>query len=88
MNEHVAPAIDLRTGARRLFPRWEFGHLRAMGFVRIGGGLALTTCGLLTLAFGGTDAKTYGWAAFFLFCAALNFAAGIWELRISGSGPS
>ena len=88
MNEHVEDAMALRTGARRLIPRWEFGHVRALGYARIGGGLVLTTCGLLTLALGGSDAKAYGWAAFFLFFAALNLAGGIWELRISGSASS
>jgi len=24
-------AVALRAGARRLIPRWEFGHLRALG---------------------------------------------------------
>jgi hypothetical protein len=42
----------------------------------------------LTLAFGGSDAKTYGWAAFFLFLAALNLAGGIWELRILRSSSN
>ena len=88
MNGHIEDAMALRTGARRLIPRWEFGHLRVLGYARIGGALALTTCGLLTLAFGGSVAKTYGWAAFFLFFAGLNLAGGIWELRIYRSGSS
>ncbi|GAB3778229.1 hypothetical protein [Nocardioides ungokensis] len=88
MNEQIQDAMALRTGARRLIPRWEFGHLRALGFARVGGALVLTTCGLLTLAFAGSGAKAYGWAAFFLFFAALNLAGGIWELRIYRSGSS
>jgi hypothetical protein len=88
MHEQNQDAMALRTGARRLIPRREFGHLRALGFARIGGALVLTPCGLLTLAFGGSGAKTYGWATFFLFFAALNLAGGIWELRIYRSGSS
>src|SRR5436309_1116910 len=88
MDEQIRGALALRTGARRLIPRWEFGHLRALGIARIGAALVLTTCGLLTLAFGGSGAKTYGWAAFFLLVAALNLAGGIWELRIYRSGSA
>ena len=88
MNEVVEPAMALRTGARRLIPRWEFGHLRALGYARIGGAMVLTTCGLLTLGFGGSDAKTYGWAAFFFIVAELNLAGGIWELRIYRSAST
>ena len=88
MDAKVERAMALRTGARRLIPRWEFRHLRALGFARIGGAMVLTTCGLLTLGFGGSDAKTYGWAAFFLFFAALNLAGGIWEVRISRSAST
>jgi hypothetical protein len=88
MNDHTADAMALRTGARRLIPRWEFGHLRELAYARIGGALVLTTCGLTTLAFGGSDAKTYGWAAFFLLLAALNLAGGIWELRIHRSASN
>jgi hypothetical protein len=88
MKEPTQEALALRTGARRLIPRWEFGHLRALGYARVGGALVLTTCGVLTLAFGGSDAKTYGWAAFFLFLAALNLAGGIWELRILRSSSN
>jgi len=87
MNEHI-PAPELRTGARRVIPRWEFGHLRALGYARIGAGLVLTACGVLTLAHGGSGAKAYGWAAFFLLLAALNLAGGIWELRIFRSASS
>jgi len=88
MSEHSQDALALRTGARRLIPRWEFGHLRALGYARVGGALVLTTCGLVTLAFGGSGAKAYGWAAFFLFFAGLNLAGGIWELRISHSASN
>ena len=45
----------------------------------------MTTCGVLTLAFGGSDAKTCGWAALFLVPAALNFAYASWQLAIARS---
>jgi hypothetical protein len=60
-------------------------HPRAAGTAHVGGGLVLTTCGLLTLRFGGKDAKTYAWAATFFALAALDLAAGIWELMSSRS---
>jgi hypothetical protein len=85
VNPQIHDAGELRTGIRRVIPRWEFRHLHTLGRARVGGGLVLTTCGLLTLAFGGDDAKTYGWAAAFLVLAALNLAGGLWELRIARS---
>jgi hypothetical protein len=51
----------------------------------VGGGLVLATCGLLTLRYGGKDAKTYAWAAAFSALAALTIARGIRELGISRS---
>jgi len=68
---------------RALIRSWEYRHLRFWAGLRIGGGIALTICSLLTLAFGGSDAKTYGWAALFLVPAALNFAFGYWQITIA-----
>jgi hypothetical protein len=62
--------------------------MRAWAGLRIGGGIALTTCGALTLAYGGSDAKTYTWAALFLGPAALNFAYARWELAIARSASA
>ena len=75
---------------RVLIRSWEYRHLRFWGGLRIGGGFTLTVCGVLTLSFGGSDTKTYGWAAFFLVPAALNFAFGYWQITIarSASAPS
>jgi signal transduction histidine kinase len=76
-------------GARRpvlervLIRSWEYRHLRLWARLRIGGGIALTVCGVLTLGFGGSDPKTYGWAALFLVLAALNFAFGYWQITIA-----
>jgi hypothetical protein len=70
---------------RILIKSWEYPHLRFWAGLRIGGGVALTICGLLTLTFGGSDAKTYWWAAFFLGLATLNFAFGSWQITIARS---
>jgi hypothetical protein len=88
MNPQMREVIVLRTGARRVIPRWEFGHLRALGYARLSGGVVLTTCSLLTLRFGGDDLKTYEWAAAFLVLAALNVAGGLWELTIARSADT
>ena len=73
---------------RVLIRPWEYRHLRLWARLRIGGGIVLTICGLLTLGFGGSDTKTYGWAAFFLGAAALNFAFGYWQITIARSASA
>lgn len=80
LNPTVAPS---RTGMRRLIPRWEYRHLRACGGVRIAAGTVLGGLGAVTLAFGGNDAKTYRWTAFWLLLGVLDFAFGYWELSIA-----
>jgi hypothetical protein len=81
-HDHTSP---LRTGMRRLIPPWEYHHLRAFAGARIAGGIVSAVCGVLTLAYGGADGKTYGWAALFLGAAALACAACYWELIIARS---
>ena len=73
------------SGMKRLIPPWERRHLPAWAGARIGGGIVLAVCGVLTLAFGGSDGTTYGFAALFLVLAALAFAGGYWELAIARS---
>jgi signal transduction histidine kinase len=68
---------------RVLIRSWEYRHLRLWAGLRIGGGITLTVCGILTLSFGGSGTKTYGWAAWFLVAAALNFAFGYWQITIA-----
>jgi hypothetical protein len=70
---------------RALIRSWEYRHLRFWAGLRIAGGSALTVCGVLTLAFGGPDAKAYAWAALFLVPAALNFAYAYWQITIARS---
>jgi hypothetical protein len=77
-----------RTGMQRIIPSWEFRHLGLWAGLRIGGSLLLAACGLSTLALGGQDAKTYGWAAAFFGLAGLALAAGFWELSIARNRPA
>jgi hypothetical protein len=66
----------------------EYRHLRAWAGVRIASGVVLSGLGVVTLSFGGSDRKTYGWAAFWLVLGALDLAFGCWELTLAGSAPS
>ena len=79
-NDNTTPS---RTGMRRVFPPWEYRHLRAWAGARIAGGLVLAGLGALMLA-----DSSYGWAAFWLVLAALAFAGGCWELTIACSGQA
>jgi hypothetical protein len=84
-NDNTAPS---RTGMRRIIPRFEFRRLRAMARVRIAVGTVLVGLGVVTLSFGGNDWKTYGWTAFWLVLAALQFSVGYWYLAIIRSAPT
>jgi hypothetical protein len=77
-----------RSGLRLIISPWEYRHLRAFGSVRMTSGIALVGLSIVTLAFGGNDGKTYGWAAAFLAGAAANLAFGYWELSMSRSVPA
>ena len=74
-----------RRGMRVVISPWEYRHLRGWAQVRIAGGVAMTGLGIVTLAFGGSDWKTYGWAMAFLAAAAANLAFAYWELSIARS---
>jgi hypothetical protein len=73
------------SGLQRWLPPWERRHLRAWAGARLGAASVLAVCGVLTLAFGGSEGKTYGFAALFLGLAALIGAAGYWELTLARS---
>jgi hypothetical protein len=75
------------SGMRRLIMPWERRHLRFFARGRMAGGIVSAVCGLLTLSFGGSDRKTYGWAAFFLANAAANIAGGYWQLTVARCAP-
>jgi hypothetical protein len=87
MNPQNDNTAALRTGMRRIFPPWEFRHLRAWAGARIVGGAVLAGLGAVTLVGGSFTTKAIGWAAFFLVLAALAFAAGYWQLAIARSAP-
>jgi hypothetical protein len=74
-----------RSGMQRIISPVEYHHLRGFAGVRIVSGIVLTGLGVTTLAFGGNDARTYGWAAMFLAVAAANLAFACWELKIADS---
>jgi hypothetical protein len=73
-----------RSGLERILIRsWEDRRLRLWGGLRIGGGITLAICGVLTLTFGGSDRKTYGFAALFLVPAAVALGFGCWQITIA-----
>jgi hypothetical protein len=72
-----------RSGMRRLINPIVYRHLRGFGVVHIAGGGIQVAAGLICLAYG-----VYGWAAFFLGIAALNFAGGYWYLTIDRSAAA
>jgi hypothetical protein len=74
-----------RSGLRRLISPWEYSHLRGWPRIRIASGAALVWLGAVTLSFGGSGGKTYGWALAFLALAAAQFAFAYWLLTIARS---
>ena len=77
-----------RTGLRRILSPWEYRHLRLSAGVRIGGAVALTVLGVITLGFGGGTAEAFAWSLVFLLPAAANLACALWELSIAGSAAA
>jgi hypothetical protein len=72
-----------RPGLQRLINPFEYRHLRGFGVTRIAGGSAAAAAGVICLSYG-----VYGWAAFFLILAALNFAGGYWYISVARSAPA
>ena len=81
-------ASPSRSGLQRIISPWEYRHLRAWAGVRIASAVALVGLGAVTLAFGGNDGKTYGWATAFLALAAAQFWFASWELTIARSASA
>jgi hypothetical protein len=67
---------------------WEYRHLRTFARLRLCGGAVLVCLGVVTLAFGGTDWKTYGWSVAFIAAAAAHLAFAYWELGIVRSSAA
>ncbi len=72
-----------RTGIRRIIFPWEYGHLRGWAQVRIVAGVVLVGLGVVILAFGGSDSKTYIWAVAFLAAGVADFVFAGWLLSIA-----
>jgi len=72
-----------RPGLQRLIHPWAYRHLHTFGIMHIAGGSVAAAAGLICLSYG-----VYGWAAFFLVIAALNFAGGSWYLTIGRSASA
>ena len=77
-----------RTGMRRIIAPWEYRRLRLFARLRIFGGIVAAGCSVVTLAFGGSNWKAYGWAIAFGALAAANLAFAGWELSIARSEAS
>ncbi len=77
-----------RTGLRRILSPWEYRHLRFSAGLRIGGAVALTALGVITLGFGGGTGKAVAWSLVFLLPAAANLACALWELAIADSAAA
>jgi hypothetical protein len=73
---------------RRIIAPWEYRHLRAWAGARLASGTLLVGLGVVTLALGGNDGKTYRWMAAFLAAAAAHLSFAYWELTIARSGSA
>ena len=69
-----------RPGLQRLINPIEYRHIHGFGAARIAGGIVAAAAGVICLSY-----SAYGWAAFFLVIAALNYAGGYWYLTIARS---
>ena len=81
------------TVMRRLIRPWESRHLRAVANVRFAAGGFDLGVGLVLLSLGrsaGTDQerrKCYGWSAWFLLNAGLQFLGGYMDVTVDRSAP-
>ena len=82
-----------RSVLRRLIRPWEYRHLHAVANVRFAAGGFQLGVGLVLLSLGrragtGRDRrKCYGWAAWFLVNAALQFTGGLLDVTAARSAP-
>ncbi|HET6865203.1 MAG TPA: hypothetical protein VFH80_04735 [Solirubrobacteraceae bacterium] len=74
-----------RSGLRLIIHPWEYRHLRGFAQLHIAGGIVLACLALVTLSFGGADAKTYLWTMIFLVPGVAHLAFAHWELSIARS---
>jgi hypothetical protein len=77
----------------RLIRPWEQRHLQAVANVRFAAGGFTLGVGAVLLSLGrkaGTSQekrKCYGWAAYFLVTAALQFLGGFMDISVARSAP-
>ena len=82
-----------RSGLGRLITPWEHRHLRGVMATRFAAGGFHLGVGLVLLSLGrkaGTDRerrKCYGWAAWFLGFAALQFSGGFLDMTVDRYAP-
>jgi NhaP-type Na+/H+ or K+/H+ antiporter len=74
-----------RSGMRRIIVPFEYRHLRAWAGVRTAIAIVLVGLAAVTLSFGGNHGVTYGWTAFWLVLAAVQFTVACWFLAIARS---
>ena len=74
-----------RTGIRLVIAPWEYRHLHGFARVRIAAATILACLGLVTLSYGGNDAKTYAWALAFVAAGAAQLGVACWLLQIARS---
>jgi hypothetical protein len=72
-----------RSGLRRLINPLAYRHLRLVGILHLAGGCVAAAAGLACLSY-----QAWGWAAFFLVIAALNFGGGSWYFAIDRSASA
>ncbi len=83
----------LESFMRRTMLPWEYRHLRAVASVRFAAGGFTLALGLVLISLGRqaeTDKdrrKCYGFAAWFLVEAALQFFGGYMEMKMARSAP-
>jgi hypothetical protein len=83
----------LQSFMRRTMLPWEYRHLRAVASIRFAAGGFTLAIGLVLLSLGrhagtGQDRrKCYGWAAWFLVLAPLQFLGGYMEMKMDHAAP-
>ena len=81
------------TVMRRLIRPWEYRHLHAAANARFAAGGFTLGIGSVLLSIarsaepGRERRKCYGWAAFFLVTAALQFLGGLLDTTVARSAP-
>jgi hypothetical protein len=87
------PTSPLQSLMRRTMLPWEYRHLRAVASVRFAAGGFTLALGLVLVSLGRQAdnsrdrRKCYGFAAWFLTLAPLQFLGGYLEMKMARSAP-